>query len=273
MINGLLWLYPGQQLENSLISKLNSSVTKWQKMSERLHVLPAAMRSIILSDLKGAKIPDAMVSKYLTTSRLYGGGGLYKTSGAQYSFEEYSEESHSFRIDGKGYEEFKLRFGTNQSRELEEWFIDTIGADHDKGEVAVKLVEEVSPLPFRFVESMRKPTTTYLEKRLPKNVIFGKSQKLLEECYPFIDSFIEDGHAPKSWVFDYLSGKLKTPTPPVFGCSDEYASLIWSKYEASLINAMYMKRTVPDKWRRLCRYAFENFSQYIHAHTKLPKMY
>lgn len=282
MINGLLWVYPGEDLNLTLSEKLASTYSKWEKLAERLMIDTKKIMDHMKRDYKGLKINDQQVKDYLECSRLYGGAGIdHKPGKVSKVLETYSEDiTTGVKIDDVGYKEFALRYGKDQSRELKMWFvksINIIGELKSKKGIIDKysIQEKGDPKPYKFgiIPSAELPKTFYDEK-FPKNVIFGKSHDLLETAYPYIDTFTEEARAPKKWVYDYLSGHLKDITPKITKMSLEFSSLLWSTYRPSLINAMYYKTMIKDKWNSLQQYAMDNFEIVLDRVLEtLPRMY
>lgn len=280
MVTKLLWVYPGDKLPGSEIEKLSSTFSKWKMFAERMRLSKSKLLSILKYEYNALKINMVTASAYLAISKTRGGVGYTDTiTNKKITIEGVSKAAKSFRVtNDKGYEEFRLRFGTNQPRELENWFLSLIKVNDpdylpQHSIVEVKPANEISPLKFNFVQSEQKPQTVRNEA-FPPNVIFGKSHELMLEVFPRIDSFVEQARAPKSWVYDYLLGRLDSVTPYVNDMSDEFSSLLYQKYYPSLINSMYYKRNVPDKWDRLNLYAEREFSNYIVSNIKhLPKMF
>jgi hypothetical protein len=282
MVNNLLWLYPGDRYQTDVLSRLSSTKDKWVKFFERM--MNRTNRAVIYlkREYKAMKIKEEIYMKYLTTARTYGGAGLIKDKEYMnnYVIEQYTEESKSrvgFLVtDDRGYQDFRLRFGEFQNREMEQWLLKSIDAkipDEPEMLVTSKLQPDLKPLPFIFIPGESKPKTTMLETLLP-NVIFGKSKEFMSYAFPNIDTFTELGRAPKSWIYDYLSGRLKPVTPKLENMSDEFSSMLYDSYQASIINAMYYKKTVPDKWVRLNLYAEQHFPSFIYNRKeKFPEMY
>lgn len=261
MVNSMLWVYPGDRSDHGVKEKLSALSANWEKMAERLLIPKSRVLHLLREDYKGAKIPIAVVEAYLSTSKINGGGQW--TKGLQYEI-NHIEELESVRIsnDGDGYAQFKLRFGLYQDRELESWFNNVIGVDKavpvlSEG-IDVKILDPVVSLPFLPAPSEQEPRTIR-RANFPPNVVFGKDAKFMHHVFPDIDSFTLMGRAPKSWIYDYLTGKIESPAMISPRLSAEMASLLWAQYQPSLINAMYHKKTVPNKWQRLKQYASEVF--------------
>lgn len=279
MINNVLWIYPGDVVSYKILEKLASTTAVWVKLFERLKIPKERAIRYIISDLKGQKVSREVIDAYLSTDKVLGGAQMMK--GKQYLI-GVTKETLLGKVDinDVGYKEFHLRFGKFQSREMESWMLTALkfpssinGRPTRKDQVLeLKETKKIEPLRYNILKTYSKPTTPRDEK-WPVNVIFGESKELLGTVYPQIDSFIAMGHAPASWIYSYLSGHLKIQTPHIQGMSEEFAGLVYHEYQASIIQAMYSKKNVPEKWLRINQYAEETFSDYIHTLRRLPKMY
>lgn len=282
MVNNLLWIYPGQQPQVSLIEKLSSYTSKWQKFGDRMHFDQDITNKFITNDLAGAKVNREIIRQYMSTHPVYGGSGQLPITKEQLKIDQHQPNINGrVKITDPGYEAFKLRYGKYQSRELESWYLKVIELPSVYKGVEVKQETEPDleiitidePIPFNIVETHELPST-FDNHLLPENVIFGQSRDLLQTRYPYIDTFTNNANAPKSWVYSYLSGHLKQVSPYIPGLSSEFSSLVWSKFAASIINAMYYKRSSNNKWQRLQLYAYNNFHRlYSYTVSMLPKMY
>lgn len=262
MIPTLLWTYPGS-MGTTILEKLTSFCSKWVKFGQRCHWAKGKTIHHIRSDLRGAKVAHALVEQYLTTSKVRGGPGLIE--GPDYTFNQIGHDLE-VRVDvnAVGYREFKQRFGVDQSRELESWFLKVATLPNEvKGipiysdlTLDVQPAPSIQPLAFVIEKDMEVPNTP-LNPLFPRNTLFGKSDRFMAEAFPSIDSFKKQSHAPKSWIYSMLLGQVKVVAPTVPGMSDEFSSLISAPYTASVKRAMYYKKGYDDKWLRLNKH-FEN---------------
>lgn len=280
MVTKLLWLYPGDMLPISEIEKLTTTLSKWKMFNERMHGDSQSLLKYLRVEYNGLKIPVAVYEKYLRTSQTRGGAGLLNTNTTDEIVVTDNNKKKELKIENDvGFNEFRLRFGKFQDREMKSWFSSIIQItdhrylDNVRSTVEIKDTVEIDPYTFQFVRTTDKPKTTRSEL-FPPNVIFGQSKELMLEVFPNIEVFTKLSRAPKSWIYDYLSGKLDFVTPRLTGFSDEFSSLIYNDYRASLINAMYYKKVVPDKWKRLNLFSERFFNQYYHStFHNLPEMY
>nr|WPR18147.1 MAG: RNA-dependent RNA polymerase [Crogonang virus 35] len=266
MINSMMWVYPGDRVEHKIMEKLSSTTSNWIKLSERLKVDKKVLLPYLQQDLKNAKVPHALIDKYLTTEVVFGGGGFGPVS--NYTFNEVPKEKATVQIDGVGYDEFRLRFGKYQTREMEDWMIKAIAVDDSVGSetdvIDVEPMPILQPLQFMIKPGIRLPQPARRDK-FPTNVIFGSSRKFMDYVFPQLDTFTDMLHAPKSWVFDYITGKIKMPSLYSNRLSSEFSSMVWSMYSESIVSAMYYKKTVPNKWDRLVVYAQKEFWKIVDA--------
>ena len=284
MVNNLLWLYPGDRYQTSVLSRLSATKDKWVKFFERMKNKTGRALVYLKREYRNMKIKQEIYERYLTTKRTYGGAGLTDKNNkwkGDYIIEEFSDSEEKggkgFKISNDlGYQDFRLRFGEYQTREMEQWLLKSIDAREPEQEdktVTSQLQPVLSPLAFTFIPGYDKPKTKLIETLVP-NVIFGKSKEFMEYAFPNINSFTELGRAPKSWIYDYLSNRIKPVTPKIGNMSDEFSSMLYDSYQASIINAMYYKKTVNNKWIRLNLYAEENFPFYVFNNMKtFPEMY
>lgn len=201
MVNTMLWVYPGDLPPSGMIEKLSSTVGKWKKFAERLIIPVKSVVKYILRDLRQAKVDTKSAMAYLTTEKVYGGAGILP--GASYSFEKIPSEKHFPRLlDDVGYQEFRLRFGKYQSRELEQWYYKSINLRNTNAEpdaVEIKPVEIVRPLKFTMIRGRTLPPKPR-PKHIPQNVIFGKSKEFVGYVFPNVDTFSEQIRADRKSV-------------------------------------------------------------------------
>jgi len=282
IINSLLWIYPGDRYDKNIISRMSSFTELWTKLFERLELKRNRAIQYIVDDLKHQKIPMKLIKIFLGTKEIFGGPQLLPTTGKVLRNGKQVMLG-KVRIEGKGYQEFNSMFGKYQARELEQWYLKAINLpDVYKGlhiyedqDMFINDEPEVEPIAVKFIEKKSLPTVHY-SNYYPKNVVFGKSEILMHTLFPHIDTFIQMGHAPKSWIYDYLMGHVKTVTPRFFGLSTEFSSLLFSRFRSSIISAMYYRKTKPnqEKWAGLNLYSYIYFPlYYLSQNPNLPKMF
>lgn len=280
MVTKLLWVYPGDLIPISEVEKLTTTLSKWKMFNERMKGDNKNLLRYLKIEYHGLKIPVATYEKYLYTSQVRGGAGLLGTETSDTMLIEKSENFKKLEIiNDVGFNDFRLRFGKYQDREMKKWFSNLITItdrrymDNNRDEVKFESSPILTPYNFTFIRTNDKPTTDR-NQDFPPSVVFGQSKELMLEVFPNINTFVEQSRAPKGWIYDYLTGKLKTVSPRVEGFSDEFSSLLFNDFKASLINSMYYKKVVPDKWDRLNLFAERMFNTFVHStYHSLPNMF
>jgi hypothetical protein len=260
MINGMLWLYPGTNMQKSAQERCSSIVSNWLKLGQRMDIREDKLIGWIRRDCKGAKVPDETVKLILSNPRTYGGVSLIESDKVGV-LDKISIEPIRYRIDAPGYHEFMLRYGENQTRELEAWALKVSKVPFDFEE-DWRIEEKPKDIPFIFTKDVSVPKPLKIEG-FPDQVIFGQADALMRKVFPNIENFVKNSNAPKKWVYSWVTGRAKTVTPIIKGCSDEFSSLVWNDYKNSAYRAMFVKRPQPDKWNRLNLYAEKYFSDHI----------
>lgn len=122
---------------------------------------------------------------------------------------------------------------------------------------------KIEPIPFIIATDT---AVTPKPKRIdnwPDQVIFGNAPELINKIFPNTDLFIEQHNAPRSWVYEWLTGRAKVVLPRINGYSDEAVSLIASRANQSVYHAMLKKRRADNKWVRLNLFYENNFKFYF----------
>lgn len=276
MVNSLLWLYPGTNQPKDKIERMRNIVSNWEKFGQRMGQTFETMLPIIANDIRGAKIEIKELEIFLTTSKVFGGYGYL--TGTDYELDTEGGKWKHVKIEGRGYEQFKLRFGLDQNRELDEWIYSATAIPDIVKDVELKTEtqsqfkkrDKITPLQCAIITGVPKMTVRRSEE--PMNTLFSLIPEVMERYFPDINTASEYMHAPRKWIAEYLSGKLKIPAPRMEGLSEEYAGLLWSRYTESICYAMYTKQTrSAEKWNRLCLYAETHFSEILST-LKLPVM-
>jgi hypothetical protein len=274
MVNSICWHYPGSPFQQDKIAKLRNIWDNWIKLGERIG---ADLTELFIEDALGAKISSDIVHKFPNIPKVLGGGGRtphkfysFVTSGGQWKLKP--------TITGApGYKDFQIRFGEYQSRELENWMLDVAGvADHTKTtelktevETILETEKSIDPSPFYFNKLVKLDKTKRIEG-YPPDVIMGSGDEFMRKVFPYVDSFVQQHRAPKTWIYDYLTGRTKVVSPPVEGLSEEFASILWSQYSDSIYSAMFTKRVINDKWKRLNYFAELEFGSFVKAKGLRP---
>lgn len=284
LLNPLLWLYPGTNLPRDSLERMKQIHSNWQRMAQRLNLNFVSILDIVKKDLKGAKVKITDYDTYLKTSKVRGGAGLLGTGTNKELKTIKMVEEVKVTLDGAGLNEFRLRFGEFQDRELDDWArsvlaipsVVKIGGEKVEIEKVMRTeivpAPELKPIPFIFSNVERVKKLKLLEG-WTLSEIFGSSDQLINKLYPEFNTYASMCSAPRSWIFELLTDKLKILTPTVFGLNDEFAALYWHQYSGSLTSAMCSKRTrTHNKWDSLQLYAEENFSSFIHGEHSIPRM-
>jgi hypothetical protein len=277
MLNALCWLYPGDTIQKDKSQYASALYDNWEKMAQRLRISTTHVSKFMEEDMKGAKIPKAIYSAIIHAPRVFGGKGV-KPWKAQMVNKIGGSWLYRPQVVGKGLEQFRAEFGNHQPRELENWFLETI--DVKATYLKLPMIETIKKIsipnerPFIFSKVSQPAKNATRIKGWPNSVIFGQSDKLMKEIFPDIDMYLKQKRLPKTWIYDYLTGKLDIVTPKIEGMSIEYSSLIWHEWRNSMIAAMYNKRgSTKERWVELSLYAESNFSNFIHNKRRWPEMY
>jgi hypothetical protein len=283
MINKICWRYPGKTEVEGWNEKVNTIYDRWTKLGRRMGtMLNPIIRTLILEDIKGAKLNVDDVCGFYATPRIYGGreSQLFRDSGNR----EYSTLPGSWVVkvsfdDDIGYRQFKEMFGEYQIRELDDW-IKAVTAvplvdrhielkTHDLYGIGIR--EEVEALAFiiGITGAIVRPR---IIEGWPHTAVFGKNDDLMRKLFPDIETFRQQGNAPKSWIYDLVTNNLKIPLPELDNISDEGVSLLARKYINSLIFAMYRKRRCERKWIRLVKYFVNHIGDIIKSED-IPRMF
>jgi hypothetical protein len=267
----MCWHYPESPFERDPLEKLKNLWSNWEKLGERMNI---DLTKYFIKDATKAKIPKAQISDYVHMSRIRGGAGIEPLNNLMFKIEGGNWLKKPEIINAPGYKDFQLRFGEYQSRELENWMLGAVGTpDFTKSgkelkfERTIETVEgpTIKPKAFIFLKGVKMTRPTKIVG-YPDQVIMGSNDDLMRKIFPNIDLFVDQGRAPKRWIYDYLVGKVKDTTPKIKNLSTEMSSLLWSIYSPSMYNAMYVQKTTPDKWESLNTYAQNNFERFVVQH-------
>lgn len=282
LVQSILWVYPGSHVVSDKIEKLKNITSNWVKMSERLRVPFSKVMNHYKRDCRGAKIESQLVDMYLVTAKTNGGSGLQGTQTGS-KIEKLPDEKKPVKINGRGLHEFRLRFGEFQTRELDSWARSVIGLANtvklgdqevvlfEGGPSEVVKTQELKEIPIIVQSNVRIQMLKHAEG-WSNELIFGSSRELAEHIFPGFEKYVSFSHAPRKWIFDLLTGRLKVNVPRIPGYSEEFASLIFSPYKNSVIAAMSKKQTrANNKWDSIQLYVERNFHNFVNLRT-LPTM-
>jgi hypothetical protein len=276
MVNSMCWHYPESPFERDPLEKIKNLWSSWEKLGERMN---QDLTEYFYKDTEGAKISKNLVEAFVHMSRANGGAGVQPITSNRFEIEGGNWIAKPVIKDAPGYKDFQLRFGEYQSRELENWMLAAVSTPDftKKGqelkrekELIIVKDEEIKPKSFLFVKGVKMPRPSKIEG-YPDQVIMGSNDALMKKIFPNVDMYVDQGRAPKRWIYDYLVGKVTDVTPKVKGLSVEMSSLLWSQYSPSMYNAMYVQKTTPRKWEALNTYAERSFG--IFAETQRLTMY
>lgn len=281
LINKMCWVYPGDaapKLEE--LEKIKTTVANWIKLGERCFLDEKQISKYYKEDLYNQSLSRSLIDAYLNSDRLYGGSGL---GTQEYKMETLpGEYLHKMDINNApGYSDFVERFGEYQSREMENWFIDSVPLDTfdvDKRPVKTQATsgfsrkEELMTLPYAFMRGVKITKTRRIEG-FPDNVLFGQGNEFIHKIFPDIDTYVNSVNAPRSWLYDFLLGRVSPIKPKLKGYSQEFSSMIFAPYENSIYSAMMRKRPTPNKWERLNKYTLDNFEAHWTKYNDTLRMY
>lgn len=279
MINKLMWLYPGKQEVVNTHSLLNNIYSRWDKLKERCYSNWLVFKQYLFSDYIGAKINKETYYGFLGAKRIYGGKEVSFVPKTNLSLSSIPGTwQYHIGIHGEGYRQFQEIFGEYQSREMDDWYLQAVQLPDvikhveikSKSELTFQEVEDIEPLEFALTNDVEPILKPQLIEGWKYNEIFSQSNEIMLKLFPRIDTFIEQGHAPKSWIYDFILGKLKVVLPQVDGFSEEGVSLAFEEYVTSVTVAMYMKKYTDDKWNRLQEYVKEVFPIMLKRDQRYP---
>jgi hypothetical protein len=260
MINKLMWLYPGKQEVVNTQSLLNNIYSRWDKLRERCFSTWSIFKKFLFMDYRGAKLNKEVVLRFLGAHKVNGGKQVSFVPSNNFILNTIPGTwQYHIDIHGKGYQQFQEIFGVGQIREMDDWFLQAIQMpdviDHTeiKPKPSLDIIEgtEVVPIEFALTNDLEPISKPQIIPGWQYNEIFSNSNDIMTKLFPTIESFVQHTNAPKSWVYDFVLGKLKVVTPNVTNFSEEGVSLAFKEYENSIFSAMYQKRPAQDKWKRL----------------------
>lgn len=279
IVNAICWLYPGQNEFYPPLEKVRNIYSIWEKLAERCNLEPRLFLKHVETDVAGAKIPESLYHAWLHSPRSLGGCGIEPVR-----YNELITNSEKARprisIKAKGLKQFELRFGQYQVRELKQWVENVVGAtaavEAKEGTLPTYTIRHkkgLTPIPLIIAEDEEKEPKPMRIEGFPNNVIFGKSDELMRKIFPRIDMFAEHSRAPRSWIYEYATDRVKTVLPRLSGYSDEAVSMITSLTNNSVIRAMFNKRMTDNKWVRINLFYEQNYQSYFNRkqpYLKLP---
>lgn len=282
LVESILWVYPGQRMSHDKLERMKNIVSNWTRMTERLNLNFKKLLAYVRKDCKGGKIKNEDLETYLFTAKVNGGSGLLGTETTQKLIKE-SNKIKKVKINGKGLHEFQLRFGEYQTRELDSWAQSVIGLPNkikkdgveidleEEGDTTIVKSQELKEIPIMIATNQMIHMLKHKDG-WTNALVFGSSKELAEEVFPGFETYASFKHAPRKWIFEMLTSKLKVNVPRLTGMSEEFSSLIFEPYKNSVISAMVQKQTRDhNKWDRIQLYVERNFESLIDI-SALPSM-
>jgi hypothetical protein len=278
MINSILWIYPGQIFEDSKFARVAGLKDKWLKLCERARIKFSSILGLFLDDAQGYKVDKQYAKQYLSMRTINGGPQLVEPLNNFEVEKRGGEWRKKVVIDDEGFTKFNELYGEDQTSELRQWALKVMQPKN-----VAKYTEEVveSLVEGDDIESRSFNISTEVEMTLPALIkgwspksVMGTSRTFIEKVFPGAERLVERSNAPRTWVYDLITGRVKIPTPKMRGISEEMASLIFSRYSNSLLTAMLSKRTrkgEKNKWKSLSQYVVDNFEKETTIRSKLPK--
>jgi hypothetical protein len=276
MVNKICWLYPGKEILRGT-ELMNMILDRWMKLGQRLDSNDDIIRSMIISDLTGAKIDVKLACEFFGTSVLNGGRGsyLFKFADKDNLFRVTAGEYRArVEIDGSGYRQAFAMFSEFQEREMKRWAESLIKLPPVVEGIRVQVDEKlirgerrmITPLKFVVAQDVRVMMPGLIES-WPYDCIFGKSRELMDKLFPGSNMFIEQHNAPRSWVYDLLTGSIKVSFDMQRGWSQEAVAMVMAKYMGSMFEAMLRKRSRDDKWISLVAYLNSMVPEILQNHS------
>lgn len=277
MVNSIMWQYPGQGFESDKLSRLSGLKDKWLKLAERLLIPFRRIKDMFVHDAVKSKIDIGTINLYLSMKKVNGGAELiqplnnmkFKTEGGQYK--------KGILINAEGFRNFQQKYGVDQTRELENWALSTIKVDEDDANVVEpKSVEVVEGSLIRDINLQlninQKLTKPKIIRGVSNVTVVGTSDALIQKYYPDYLALTENTRAPRSWIKDWIVGKIKIAAPILPRCSDETSSMLIAPYKNSLYLAMFKKemKGIDNRWETILAKADFMFKQ---MQFKIPNMF
>lgn len=275
MINKICWLYPGKTEVLPILERMNMIYERWYKIGQRMgDVRNSLIKQIMLEDIQGAKINRQVAESLFGASVLSGGKGscLFANNELKVINIPGRFTKRVGLIDAEGYESFKKIFGTDQEREMDKWILDAINIKalpiSKEIEVAETIQfmyeEEIKEIPFPVVNvgGLLKPT---MIEGWTLGTIFGTSEEVMEKVFPTIKTFVKKGNAPKSWIYDYVLGRLSMPLVELEGYSPEVVSMVAGQFMNAMCIAMYNKKRHHNKWLGLGKYFLTRLAEEVYV--------
>lgn len=269
-VNKILWVYPGNVEDKTFSGKLSSIFDRWKRLSQRLRTTWAKVQKYFIKDAKGAKLPNDLIDTFLHCDEFKGGKGIEPILNKRINYIPGTWKYH-VTIHGEGYRQFKEFYGLYQESEIDKWYLDACKVSDTVAHIKLKEDQDyeisdsnlVLPLTFAMVEDPPVVKRPKLKSSWYNNVIFSVNKDIIDKAFEDVDGFIHLHNAPKSWVYDWVTGRVDAVYPDMVQVSKAGARVLGQKYEQSLFYAMFKKRKQENKWERLQKYFFDNIPRKI----------
>lgn len=282
LVNKIMWLYPGKQAKYTPIEKLNNIYSRWAKIKERFVVSWKHIKEYLYADYRGAKISVNDYETYLAAHN-YNGGKSFPELKSNNKIIETLPGSFRYHIEigGAGYQQFKKTFGYGQEREMDRWMTQALAIPdvikhkeiRTPDTMGFSESEVIKPIPFVIYKSTNKPKTPRMVKGWHMQDVFSTNEKVMHRAFNDIDTFVEHTSAPKSWLYDYYTGRLEIPLPTSDLINAEGSALLFEEYRNSLYSAMVRKTSRKERWKGLLSYMQDELINVFRENLENPRMF
>lgn len=282
LVNKIMWLYPGKQDSFSPVEKMNNIYSRWSKMRERLRTDWKKLKDLMYSDFRGAKISKLDYESYLGAKNYNGGKSFIEIKENNKIIETLPGSfKYHIEIKGEGYRQFKKTFGLGQEREMDKWMIQALSIPDvikhkeikTRDTMGFSQGELVDEIPFVIFKTNDKPPTPRLVKGWAIQDVFQTSDEVMRRAFSGVDTFVQNTNAPKSWLYDYYTGKLVVPLPVSDLINAEGSALLFEEYRNSLYLAMLKKGRRKERWKGLISYLQNEMIGIYHRDKENPMMF
>lgn len=275
MVNSILWQYPGQAFERNKLSRMSGLKDKWLKISERLRISFAAVRNLFTRDAVKSGIDMKLVEIYLSMKKVNGGAELVAPYNNMKIVDEGGKLKKGIDVVGTGYRNFEAKFGAGQARELKNWLLGTLNIQDSEirgeEEIQVKKAPKMTNMKMTLDRDVKLTKPKIIRGVSPVTVV-GDSDEVIDKYYPDARLYFEHTRAPRSWIKEWILGKVKVTAPILNGCSDETASMLIKPYVNSLYMSMLKKEMKgnENRWQSILVAADFAFKQ---MDVRVPTMF
>lgn len=229
--------------------KMSESTTIWKKICERMTQPYKKIIGYIKKDCIAAKVPIDDINNFLALPKVLGGPGFVNEDG-NYRINLTTNENVAIGIDieANGLQEFNLRYGENQDREIKEWTIKSIALQpiqhgvriYDDTQTYTQDIK-LKAKPFTILSDI-KITKPQMNDGWKQEYVFSSRDIVMKQAYKNITAWRERFRCSKKWLYDYLLDRKTAAAPTVANMSDEFSALVAKRYTGSLYLAMMKKK-------------------------------